>query len=363
MIIKSFQAETSSAALKMVRAEMGGDAVVLKTRKVATSDGANGVEVTACLDKPSVDQASKSLNTSATVTASESESTNRVAEIVSPAEVVTSSLEEKFDRLLALSDYRAYGLKTGESVAEFAQTLRRADFSERWIQRFIEKATSENAAQSSDELFDALANHLESLVTDTPEFEAGDRIAVVGLPGSGKTSLIGALAWQLTSESKQTVKLATLDSHKIGARDEIACFSELLGVDVFELSIDENNENTTDDAITLIDTSALTEPNVADLSKQLEAMNTTFRVLVVSSLTRTSDLLKQSEALAQVGPTHIAMTMTDLTSCLSGVIELAEKTNCKLAWHGHAENGNQAISPVTTEDLMSSLRSVEVRHA
>ena len=34
MIIKSFTAESATAAMKMVRKEMGGEAIVLKTRQV-----------------------------------------------------------------------------------------------------------------------------------------------------------------------------------------------------------------------------------------------------------------------------------------------------------------------------------------
>ena len=58
MIIKSFVAESASAALKMVREEMGGDAIVLKTRQVFDRTNRPRVELTACIEKASVAQAS-----------------------------------------------------------------------------------------------------------------------------------------------------------------------------------------------------------------------------------------------------------------------------------------------------------------
>ena len=61
MIIKSFTAETMTAALKTVRQELGGDAVVLKSRQLSNGTDANRVEVTACLDKPTAAQASLAL--------------------------------------------------------------------------------------------------------------------------------------------------------------------------------------------------------------------------------------------------------------------------------------------------------------
>ncbi len=54
MIVKSFIADTVAGALKQARNELGGDAVILKTRKldgVHPSAGGGRVEVTACVDK------------------------------------------------------------------------------------------------------------------------------------------------------------------------------------------------------------------------------------------------------------------------------------------------------------------------
>ncbi|RKX20827.1 MAG: hypothetical protein DRP35_05405, partial [Candidatus Zixiibacteriota bacterium] len=56
MIIKSFKAETSASALKMVRSEMGGDAIILKTRELIGELGNNRIEITACLENPTVGQ-------------------------------------------------------------------------------------------------------------------------------------------------------------------------------------------------------------------------------------------------------------------------------------------------------------------
>ena len=54
MIIKSFTGPTVAAALKLVRDEMGGDAVVLKTRVLPIDETkvvTERVEVTACIDE------------------------------------------------------------------------------------------------------------------------------------------------------------------------------------------------------------------------------------------------------------------------------------------------------------------------
>ena len=54
MIIKTFRAETSAAALKLVKMEMGGDAIVLKTTQSKDAGYKTVFEVTACLENPTV---------------------------------------------------------------------------------------------------------------------------------------------------------------------------------------------------------------------------------------------------------------------------------------------------------------------
>ncbi|MCH9030725.1 MAG: hypothetical protein IIB00_00490 [candidate division Zixibacteria bacterium] len=57
MIIKSFLADSIADALKMIRSDLGGKAVVLKTRALSAHESGQGrrmVEITACLDNPTV---------------------------------------------------------------------------------------------------------------------------------------------------------------------------------------------------------------------------------------------------------------------------------------------------------------------
>ena len=67
--------------------------------------------------------------------------------------------------------------------------------------------------------------------------------------------------------------------------------------------------------------------------------------------------------LAQLNPTHIAISMTDLTSSLGGVIALSERLDCKLAWQCRHQDGNLSVSPINKEFLLSTVRSAEVSHA
>ena len=99
MIIKTFRANTSSAALKEVREQMGGDAIVLKS--VQTYDEQNRIvfEITACVEKPSVSQTSKIFpNKSAATAVAENSEKQPVAEqTVKPVSIpkVEQRIEQK----------------------------------------------------------------------------------------------------------------------------------------------------------------------------------------------------------------------------------------------------------------------------
>ena len=58
MIIKTFRADTSAEALKKIRQEMSGDAIVLKSNQTQSENGRTVFEVTACLENPTVAQSS-----------------------------------------------------------------------------------------------------------------------------------------------------------------------------------------------------------------------------------------------------------------------------------------------------------------
>ena len=63
MIVKSFRASSAVRALKKVREEMGQEAIVLKTRQIRLKTGGTAVEITACIEKPTVGVASRVLAT------------------------------------------------------------------------------------------------------------------------------------------------------------------------------------------------------------------------------------------------------------------------------------------------------------
>ncbi len=243
MIIKSFTGDSVATALKKVRVEMGGDAVVLKTRQIADQGDGNTVEITACLDKPSTAQANKMLTAKPKTAAAATERpTNRLTAAFAPERVnvhtavktespnpALSTIEKKLDELLKFHTATAQPAASVIQESPVVQALRNADFSEQAIADMLVK----NAGQSDrvEDWAAPLAAWIETLIDSKTNFSAGDRIAFVGASGAGKTSALGKLTAYLLSR-KQSVVLATADAGKVGAIDEMYSYADLLGATI-----------------------------------------------------------------------------------------------------------------------------------
>jgi len=379
MIIRSFVADSVATALKEVRSEMGGNAVVLKTRQVNGQDGGGRYEVTACLDNPTAEQAGRALSDrKATVAAAVTAERTPVVRTdaadavqVRKIEERLNSLEEKLDRLLQIERLAGSGLESELNMLERTRdALLRADVP---FQQIMQLLTGLKDRPSNEKLSESLIDtRVRKLVEKTIDadlkFKAGDRVLFVGPAGAGKTSAVGKLAAQLVTKQKLAVKLVSLDNSNVGAYDEIASYAELLGVEVTNPTFSSDDTKVGDDSgdakkVVLIDTGSL--PTNADglgtLTTQINKLRPTHRLAVFSALMRSSDVTAFGLALKPLEPSHLVFTMTDLTDCRGGVLAAAEATGLKIALTANAPSGIGALEKPKASSIASALLGREVK--
>ncbi|MEZ5359877.1 MAG: hypothetical protein R3F48_13745 [Candidatus Zixiibacteriota bacterium] len=335
MIIKSFTADTVAGALKRVRTELGGDAVILKTRKIAPEKQAEAggrVEVTACLEKAEKNaavvvpqQVAATVEPTAAPTIEIPES--RIRHIPSEA------IAEKLDFLL---DVFQMPIRKGNfegTIGRAFTALLRADIPEYMAHDIADKLTDRLDNNSDYAMVTSAAVELlyqqMPKIRDSYVFKPGHKIVLVGPAGSGKTSLMGRLAGYLVAQRKISVSLTSLDQMKVSAPEELQTYADILDVDRFEMprEIDRSLlEREGKDKITFIDTPALNtrdKNNIAIYAEKLARINADRVIGVFPAWCRTSDLFDILRAFRPLGLTELAFTMVDQTNRLGGVIAMS----------------------------------------
>lgn len=375
MIIKSFTAESASAALKKVRSEMGGDAVVLKTREIKESGGGNRVEITACLDKPSAAQAS------AIFPDRQSEpvlkTTPDVNERLSRFEIKEGGEPEKqpdiYERLAAIENRLtrlASTDTTGMPTRRFDdgvrqniyENLKNADLPENYIETLFERTgkIEPDMEKYSVAFRDLLTADLAEIIQPGFTYNSSEKAVFFGPPASGKTSVIGKTAARLVVKKKK-VRLVSLDNLKVGAFEEINSYADLLGLEMTDVSATKKEKKKTEE-ILLVDTPAvpLKEDQRTELRNKIETLKPDYRVLVLSALQRTADVADLLASLKEFNPTHLVMTMTDLTRRCGALVPVCRELGVKLAFITDAPGGIGRLEAPDIEAIIGSLLNEEV---
>jgi flagellar biosynthesis protein FlhF len=370
MIIKTFTAESSSAVLKKVRHELGGDAIMLKTRELTDANDKNRIEVTACLEKPSVAQATSALSSGMKrpVIETNSSKLNMAEDTVSAPRADSSDLD-MYDRIKKIEKIMnrmiSMGFQPQDKSNSFAafktihSALLESDVPTDYIDGLISSLDEKNGDSSNIAKVarDELSRSLSKIMASPPVFNAPAKIMFVGPAGSGKSSLLGKVAAHLVSVEKKKVRLVSIDDIKIGAIDEIGSYADLLGTELADPKALVNQSNENSDTITLIDTSAV--PRQAEqfklLADRIKAISPDYIVVVFSALIRSADMTEFAASIKPLRPTHLAMSMVDLTTRHGSMLAAAITTGLKISYISDAPGGKGKISAPNVEKFVSSL--------
>lgn len=379
MIIKSFTADSAAAALKKVRQEMGGDATVLRTRQLKAGKRGALIEITACIDKPPAahatalppdtppprqvplqdepDVSPPKVTSKATVASFAEETAINLRDTI-------ERIERKLDRLLCLglqswSDQDRFG-----AFEHVHRRLREADFPAACLESFMAALLDEYDNRSDVVTFarKKLVEDLSSMMLPNLTFKPGDKLLFVGPAGAGKSSVMGKLATRLVAQEKQKVNLASLDYHRMAAHEELSSYAEILQVKVSDplgnMAGDSEDSNT----ITLIDGPDVpTDPEkLSRLMERIQGINPNYRFAVFSALTRSSDVEELAKRIKLLAPTHVVVTMLDLTARHGSAVAAAKALGVKIALVTNSPGGfGQAEAP-DPDALARTLLNTEV---
>ncbi len=340
MIIKTFVGESSAEALKRVRTELGGDAVVLATRRVADGSGRYNTEVTACLDAPAPQ----------TPVTSTSRTTTESRRISKPVwnRMTTKSGQANTSVLQSPKVTIPTSSNATTNSHSLTEQLRDLDIPETIANELCQSGSDTKSIQAS------LSNQIAARIGAQPRFTAGDRVLVVGPAGSGKTSIIAKLAAQCVAQ-KLAVTVTGIAQEKIGAIDELLSIADLTGADFQD---DSESQIVRSNAITLIDcgTQTFSELNVA-------ALRPSHTLFVFPATWRTSDLQEFMVDIKSIGITGLIMTMLDRTHRLGGIFVASDTLNAPLVLVSTGSSGTNSLSNPKADQLASRMLTKGARNA
>ncbi len=340
MIIKSYTAPTVAAALKKIREEMGGDAVVLNTKVTAEGEielPEGRVEVTACIDDKIADFRKLKCNFDVDKISSVESKDDLTSGMTGPEKVNIESdsalnrIDKTLNHILTAHRYSGVFGKIDESVRPVLLNLLDADLPEEIAVRIHRNITgagsiAENAEQIA---YDRLRSELKPLCTQSIRIQPGMKIAFVGPSGSGKSSVMARLAAQITIQSGLKVRLTSLENinSKKNDNNEIEIFASPLSNEI------KSHISTDDGSVLLIDTPPIMpgEPN-SDLLKKLNTISPNMLFFVFSICSRTCDLIDAVNTYESFTPTYLIATHLDETGRWGGIMAMAEYLNRPVAF-------------------------------
>ncbi|WP_111497711.1 MULTISPECIES: flagellar biosynthesis protein FlhF [Marinobacter] len=403
MKVKRFFAPTMAEALKMVRLEMGEDAVILSNRRV---DG--GVEIVTALDydenlaRQRLGNAAVDATNGARLAEMQAEQHRRLEEELGRSRDRIREIREK--RQPREPDVFAEVAENAEPQSEAPDTTQAAleamraeihslrDMVNERRERTPGKAQPAEPAVASQQ---RLAERLEEFglssqlagslarnqghcrleegwkkalrtlaagvrTQDKEIVEQGGIVALVGPTGSGKTTTIGKMAARYVLEhGPDSLALVTTDRYRVAAHEQLFVFGRILNVPVRVVdeshSLDRILDDLSDKRLVLIDTAGLTHADRGH-QEQLEELASSdhpVKPYLVLSATSQPRIMKSTwHCYKMANPAGCIMTKLDEALTLGEVLGFAMETGLRVAYYTDGQRIPEDIHPAQSAPLV-----------
>ncbi|WP_277584179.1 flagellar biosynthesis protein FlhF [Psychrobacillus antarcticus] len=358
MKMKKYTASTMPEAMKLIRKDLGDDAVILSS-KVVFSKGFLGmfkkktIEVLAGVD--TIEQPISTFEVQSTVP---QETQNVSIEIIKELEDL-KQMVKNIQRPEMLSSYPTE-MKT---LMDFLQE---------------QELSEELITPVSDELFMHLKNNadafeIEDQITITKNFLQTQMehlpfggisytkkyINVLGPTGVGKTTTIAKMAARAVLEKKKKVGFITTDTYRIAAIEQLKTYAGLLQAPLeivySEKDLQEAMVKFEKLDIVFIDTAGRNYKEtkfVRDLQKLMEFEVNTETFLVLSSTSKQKDMEVIIEQFSEFPIEKFIFTKVDETNTIGSIINLMVKYNKGLAYYTDGQEVPEDIMEASLEELL-----------
>jgi flagellar biosynthesis protein FlhF len=405
MQVKVFEAPDMATALKMVKASMGADALILSTRSVRKGKtgflGKPVLEVTAAIDSPEPAQPSASTGVSQAAAASlyartavsgsareqvgvESEVNHgdlwRRSKVINPIEeeldalkgqvsaLDVDSLRSEINELKDLVKGVVQGNqetkpelpRVGQAaITRMMNALLVRGVHEGPAEMIVRRALQNYPPQSKSVSIEGfLAAAMVDLIrTDQPLQAASGAprtIALIGPTGVGKTTTVAKLAADALLNRKSRIALVTIDIYRIAAAEQLKVYGEIMQVPVDVVLSPEQLQQVLakhqDKDLILIDTAGRSprdSAGIAELEKFIGAEGGIENHLVLSATTREKEMFGAIKRFGRFPISSLIFSKIDECEGLGSILNVHLKHDCPISY---LTNGQRVPEDLLTAD-------------
>lgn len=363
MQIKKYQAQNMPEAMKLIRQDLGPDAVILHTQEKPAPGllkflRSSTLEVIAAIDpdlkdfpKPTpaasraIEQMQQELKSLKANLAQQPTSTMAAAAPQQPQFGGTSPLDQFYNHLLSQDVTRALAQRIVQTMASELN---------QW------------AVQDLNMLREQLPWHLSRWLPPTVSIEPlPDQTLVtfvVGPTGVGKTTTVVKLAERFTRELGLNVLIITADTFRVAAIPQINRYSSLLGLPVEVAYTPEQLkqliEQHQDYELILVDTPGRSQHathQLQELRAYVDAVPEREVYLALNASTRYTDMTHTVNAFSDMQPKGIIFTKVDETNSLGTAYALTCETSLPPSYLTLGQQISNGLKPATPQAFVNAM--------
>ncbi len=238
------------------------------------------------------------------------------------------------------------------TILDIEEILKKNDFTTEYIKKIVERIRKEFSLEELEDVEivqKAVVDWIgESIsVTDVSVASRPETIILVGPTGIGKTTTVAKLAAFFSGLGNTTVpqglniRLITTDSVRIGAKEQLETYGELMGIPVSFSNSEEDLQELLrlygrDSDVILIDTAGHSPKDYESLIKMrktLEFKGHKPRVfLTISAPTKANDLRTILQQYEIFGYTSVIVTKIDETETIGTVVSILDEKQKSIAY-------------------------------